>query len=101
MIESVIPMDLPLLDQSHRPEVFLFSGLVRQPGISSRDLNARVTKQRLQTLEPHSGIQEFTGECVPKTMQRVAFMKKIRFLQVSDEHRPCRGIGDALIFLSI
>ena len=45
MIESVIPMDFPFLDQGHGSEVFLLPGLVRQPGISPGDLKARMAKK--------------------------------------------------------
>src|SRR5208337_2754447 len=101
MIESVIPMDSPLFDQSHCPEVFLFPGLIREPGISPCDLNACVAKERLQTLEPHSGIQEFACKSVAKTMERVALVKKSGFFQVFDEHSPRTGIGQTLMGCSV
>jgi hypothetical protein len=54
-----------------------------------------VAKQGLQTLEPHSRIQEFARECMPKAMKRIAFVKESGFLQVFDKHCPRAGIGEA------
>src|SRR5208337_4531581 len=101
MIESVIPMDSPLFDQSHCPEVFLFPGLIRQPGISPCDLNACVAKKRLQTLKPHSGIQELACKSVAQTMQSVPIVKKSGFFQVFYEHGPRTGVGQTLMGCSV
>jgi hypothetical protein len=88
-------MDSPPFDQAHCPEVFLFPGFVRQPGVPSCHFNTGVAKQGLQTLEPHSRIQEFARECMPKAMKRIAFVKESGFLQVFDKHCPRAGIGEA------
>jgi hypothetical protein len=64
------------LDDCHCPEVFLLACPVGQPGVSSGYLQARMPKERLQTLKPHPGIQELACKSVAKAVDRIAFCRQ-------------------------
>jgi len=71
-------MGASLLDDGHRPEVFLFAGGVGEPGIAAGHLNRAMPQKRLQALQPHPGVEQLTGEGVPQAVQRVALVREIR-----------------------
>jgi len=55
-------MNASLLDDSHGTEVFLFAALIGEAGITPGHLYVAMTHQQLQTLQAHTGIEQFASE---------------------------------------
>lgn len=69
MIASVMSIHLTPFYNRHGPEVLFLSDLVRQPGIAPRHVERGMTDQRLNTLDPHAGIEKLTGKAMAKRIQ--------------------------------
>ena len=62
----------------HGPEVLLLAGPVGQPGVAPGHLQAGVAEKVLQTLEPHSRIEQLACKGVAKAVEGVALVGKLR-----------------------
>jgi hypothetical protein len=67
-------INLPPFYNRHGSEVLFLPGLVRELRIAMRDIQRTVPHQRLETLDPHTGIEKLTGKGMSKGMKGIPLM---------------------------
>jgi hypothetical protein len=92
---------LPPFYHRHGSEVFFFPGLVREPGITACHIQRAMPQQRLETLDPHPGIEKLAGKGMPKRMQGIPLMGKTGFRDIPLKDKTGCTIGHAFPALSI
>jgi hypothetical protein len=87
-------MDLSFFDSGHGPEVLLFSGCIREPGVSTGHLNIVVTQQLLETFQAHSGVEKLGSKRMAKTMDRMALLIESCLLEVFHKKASARTVTE-------
>jgi len=89
-------INLPPFYNRHGSEVLFLPRLVRELRIAPRHIQRTVPHQRLETLNPHAGIEKLTGKGMAKRMQGIPLMGKTGFRIIAGQeggqnHRIKRG----------
>jgi len=69
-------INLPPFYNRHGSEVLFLPGLVRELRIATRHIQRTVPHQRLETLDPHTGIEKLAGKGMSKGMKGIPLMGK-------------------------